>query len=286
MLLAITVPIAAPCVPNAGIGPAPRISTTLSVMLSTVIPMPRYRPVRASPAARSAPPSMKNISIPMLKRNIVRRNGSASAFTSGVALIISSSHGAEKYPSGAMMKTESAKRGEKGLVDGLVDVVVIVGAGEPRHQHAHAGEERADEDDHDEKDLPAHADRRVAGEADVVPHHRVVDDPLQAADGVLQHRRPRDLPDRRADRSFDDRPIELAALLGRTVGSRASDQRGIHSRRALRLPLGEDVASADTEGRIIASPRRPPGYGRWDERSVRRTSPCASTTAGWRCSAS
>ncbi len=84
-MLAIAVPIAAPFVPNAGTGPAPLISTTLSTKFSTVRAMPRRSGVRASPAARSAPPSMKNISSPMLNTNIVCRNGSASARTAGAA---------------------------------------------------------------------------------------------------------------------------------------------------------------------------------------------------------
>ena len=60
-----------------------------------------------TPAERRAPPSMKNTSIPALKRNIMRRNGSASARTSGAALTRSSSHGERKYPSGAMTSTDS-----------------------------------------------------------------------------------------------------------------------------------------------------------------------------------
>ena len=90
---AITVPIAAPLVPNAGIGPAPRISTTLSPMFSNVIVMPRRIGVFASPAERSAPPSMKNTSMPQLNMNMMRRNGSASAFTAGAASTKSSSVG-------------------------------------------------------------------------------------------------------------------------------------------------------------------------------------------------
>ena len=86
LLLAMTVPIAAPRVPNAGIGPAPLMNTTFKQKLRTVIAIPRRKGVRASPAARSAPPSMKNISRPMLPVNISRRNGSASARTAGVAL--------------------------------------------------------------------------------------------------------------------------------------------------------------------------------------------------------
>ena len=60
--LASDVPIAAPRTPNAGIGPQPGIRTTLKAMLRSVIAMPSRIGVRASPAARSAPPSMKNIS--------------------------------------------------------------------------------------------------------------------------------------------------------------------------------------------------------------------------------
>ena len=86
-------PIAEPAVPNAGIGPSPRMRMTLRTRFSTVIAMPRTIGVRASPAERSAPLSMKNISMPLLNRNMMRRNGSASAFTAGAALTRSSSHG-------------------------------------------------------------------------------------------------------------------------------------------------------------------------------------------------
>jgi hypothetical protein len=55
---AIAVPIAEPAVPKAGIGPSPRMSTMLSTMLRIVIAMPSTIGVRASPAERSAPPSM------------------------------------------------------------------------------------------------------------------------------------------------------------------------------------------------------------------------------------
>ena len=67
------------------------MSTTLSTMFSTVIAMPSIIGVRASPAERSAPPSMKNTSMPLLNRNMMRRNGSASAFTAGAAFTRSSS---------------------------------------------------------------------------------------------------------------------------------------------------------------------------------------------------
>ena len=68
--------------------------------------MPSTIGVRASPADRSAPPSMKNTSIPLLHRNITRRNGSACTFTAGAAFTRSSSAGEAKYPIGAMMNSE------------------------------------------------------------------------------------------------------------------------------------------------------------------------------------
>ena len=100
------------------------------------------------------------------------------------------------------------ERRQERLVDRPVDLVVVVRPRGARHQHAHPGEQRRDEDDHDEEDLPAHADGGVAGEADEVADQRVIDDPLEPADRVLQHRRPRDFPHRRHDRPFDDRAIE------------------------------------------------------------------------------
>ena len=228
VMLAMAVPIAAPRVPNAGNGPAPLMNTTLSTKLRTVIAMPSRSGVRASPAARSAPPSMKNISMPMLKTNIVRRNGSASARTAGVACTRSSRRGDSDVAERRQNAERQDERGEERLVDGAVDLVVIVRAGEARDEHAHAGEQRADEDDDDEEDLPAHADRGVAGVADVVADQRVIDDALQAADGVLQHRRPGDLPDGRRDRPFDDRAIECLALLDLRSGGApaASDADG------------------------------------------------------------
>ncbi len=88
-----TVPYAAPTVPNIG------ISTRLKAIVSTVIATPRRSGVCGSPAARKAPLSMKNIIMPMNPTNIVRRNGSASACTSGAAFTRSSSAGAATQPS-------------------------------------------------------------------------------------------------------------------------------------------------------------------------------------------
>ena len=90
------VPIAEPRVPNAGIGPSPRISTMFRTRFRTVIVMPSSIGVRASPAERSAPLSMKKIIMPLEKPNMMRRNGSASVFTSGAALTRSRRKGAAK----------------------------------------------------------------------------------------------------------------------------------------------------------------------------------------------
>ena len=61
------------------------MNTTLKMMLRIVIAIPSRSGVLASPAARSAPPSMKNINMPQLPRKKVRRNGNASRCTSGEA---------------------------------------------------------------------------------------------------------------------------------------------------------------------------------------------------------
>jgi len=65
-------------------------ATVLNAALSTVAATPSRSGVCASPAARNAPPSMKKTSMPTLPTNIVRRNGSAAAFTSGAARTTSS----------------------------------------------------------------------------------------------------------------------------------------------------------------------------------------------------
>ena len=92
----MTVPSAEPIVPSAGIGPSPRIRIRLSTTLRIVIVTPSRIGVRASPAARSAVVSMKNISMPMLKVKLTRRNGIASSRTAGEAFAKSSSSGDAK----------------------------------------------------------------------------------------------------------------------------------------------------------------------------------------------
>ncbi len=66
---------------------------TLRTTFNTVSTIPRRRGVWASPADRSAPPSMKNSIMPKLNRNMMRMYGSASACTAGVAFTRSSRTG-------------------------------------------------------------------------------------------------------------------------------------------------------------------------------------------------
>ena len=103
---AITVPMAAPMVPKAGIGPRPAMNTTLRPIFRTVRRIPRRRGVWASPADRKAPPAMKKRSVPTEYRNMVRRYGNASAWTAGAALTRSRRAGESRYPTGAMITTE------------------------------------------------------------------------------------------------------------------------------------------------------------------------------------
>ncbi len=67
-------------------------------MVRPVIITPSRSGVRESPAARNAPLNMKNIMMPRTPASIDRRNGSASAFTTGAALTRSSSLGAANHP--------------------------------------------------------------------------------------------------------------------------------------------------------------------------------------------
>ena len=104
---------------------------------------------------------------------------------------------------------EHPDRGDERLVDDAVDLVVIAGAGEARHQHRLAGEERGHEHDHDQEDLPGDADAGVGGVAEHVADQRVIDHALQPGDQVLQHRRPGQPPDSRGEGTFDEGTIEL-----------------------------------------------------------------------------
>lgn len=71
------------------------MSSTLKKILPIVSPMPSRMGVRESPAARNAPPSMKNIIMPNPNTNMMRRNGKASACTASDALTSPSKVGAK-----------------------------------------------------------------------------------------------------------------------------------------------------------------------------------------------
>ena len=105
---ATVVPTAAPAVPSRGRGPRPVMNATLHAMFRTVRRIPRCSGVRASPAARNAPPTMKNSSIPMLPTNMIRKNGNASTCTAGAAFTTPSSEGARIHPRGASTRPHSA----------------------------------------------------------------------------------------------------------------------------------------------------------------------------------
>ena len=76
-----------------------------------------------------------------------------------------------------------------------------------------------DEDDDDDEDLPRDADRRVAGEADEVADHDVVDDALHPADDVRAASSATRASTRRGERALDDRAIEGFREIGEWRGS-------------------------------------------------------------------
>ena len=201
------VPNAAPMVPNFG------IRMTLKQMVRIVIETPSRSGVWASPAARKAPLSMKNIIMPKMPMNMARRNGSASCCTSGAALMMSRSAGAAEVADGREHHGQAERR-QEGLIDDAVDSFGLVRARKPRDQDAHPGEHRAQEHDNDEDDLPAVAEGGVAPGADEVADHGLIDHPLKSGDDVLQHGRPRNPPDGGTDGTIDDRAIEGAEFRG------------------------------------------------------------------------
>ncbi|HEX3091605.1 MAG TPA: hypothetical protein VHW72_03215 [Candidatus Angelobacter sp.] len=72
----------------------------------------------------------------------------------------------------------------------MVDFLRFIRAREAGDQHAHTGEKRADENNDDADDLPAHSDGSIPSIAYKLSHHHVIDNALQAGDRVLQHGRP------------------------------------------------------------------------------------------------
>ena len=121
-------------------------------------------------------------------------------------------------------------------------------------------------DNDNEEDLPADADGGIAGKADVVADHDVIDDALQAANHVLDHGGPRQAPDGPPDGPFDDRSIECS-------------RGGLNPAILPRSAIADGVAVPERLFEISATHTE-------EAFSTRFTSPWASTTAGWRCRAS
>ena len=119
VLLAIASRRPAPTVPR------PRIRITLKATFNTVIAMPSRIGVRGSPAARNAPLSMKNIIMPKMTTNIVRRNGRASALTSGAALTRSSS-ARRRRVADRRHQRRAPDGGEERLIHDAIDLVRLV----------------------------------------------------------------------------------------------------------------------------------------------------------------
>jgi hypothetical protein len=137
---------------------------------------------------------------------------------------------------------------EEGLVHRPVHHLLVAGARVTGDEHAHPAEERHDEGDDDEKDLPAHADGGVAGVSDEMADHHVIDDALHAADDVGEHRGPGELPHRRTQRSLDDGAV-VSAYRGRRRHGRYGRRRNTfggcshvsHQRRIVILSETKDL---------------------------------------------
>ena len=177
----MTVPMAAPAVPNEGIGPRPRMNTTFSAMFIAVMTTPSRSGVFASPAARSPAPSMKNIIMPKLNTSMMRRNDNASACTAGAALIEAEQRRRREVADGRHDTDRQDHRHQERLRGRAIHRAGVAGTGETSHQHGHAGEQRPEEHHHHEEDLERHADGGIAGEPHEVADHHMVDDALQAA---------------------------------------------------------------------------------------------------------
>ena len=221
------VPIAAPRVPSAGTGPYPR--NQHDVQRDVEHGQRHAEPQRgagiAGGAQRSAQHEEHQHADAVHEHRPQKREGLGADLRRGMhefeqigrQQIAYGRHDAESQNDGC----------EARLINRAVDLVRLVRAGEARHQHAHPGEDRADEHDDNEKDLPAHSYGCVGGIADVVADHRVVDDPLQTSNRVLENGWPRDLPDCMRYRALDDGSVEVTGRPadkrnGRRGGSRFS----------------------------------------------------------------
>ena len=231
-------PIAAPGVPNEGIGPSPRISTTLKHdVAAPSVATPRIIGVRASPAERSAPPSMKKTSMPLLNRNMMRRNGSASRLhRRGGVHEVEQRTATAKYPIGAITQQRHPDRRQERLIDRAIDLVASPAPAKRATSTLMPVNSDVMKTMTMTKICQRHADRGVAGEADEVADHDVIDHALQPADDVREHRRPRDLPDRRGG-AVPRRSIGRSA---ERPARRRRRRRGRASRGQELMPVGRD----------------------------------------------
>ena len=103
-------------------------------------------------------------------------------------------------------------RHDESLVHRTVHLVRVTRTSKAGHEYSHPRKDRRDKDDHQDKNLHANADGRIANMTHVVTDQHLINDTLQSADDVLHHGRPGEKPDRVAKRPFDDASIKL--LLG------------------------------------------------------------------------
>ena len=116
----------------------------LKTIVSTVIATPRRSGVCGSPAARNAPLSMKNIIMPMMpdEHRAQERQRLGLHLGRGVDQV-AAARVRRSHPTAAE-DDRHAGCGEERLVDDAIDLVGLIRAGESRHQHRHAGEDRRD----------------------------------------------------------------------------------------------------------------------------------------------
>ena len=137
----------------------------------------------------------------------MRRYGSASACTPGFGIDEIKNIGEAKYPIGAITASGNKNRRNKRLINRPIDFINFARARKTRDKNAHSRKDRRNKHDHDEKNLPTHADRRIAFKTDDISDDDVINQSLQTAENIRQHRRRGDFPNRTTERTFDDRTI-------------------------------------------------------------------------------
>src|SRR5260370_12956658 len=125
--------------------------------------------------------------------------------------------GGRKIPERSQQGRQCKGREER-LIDNAIYFVWLIGAGKPCNQDRHPGEERTDEDDNDDDDLPTRADGGVRWVSEKMTNHHVIDDALQTGDYVLQHGRPGQAPNGGTNRPLDDRAVEFLRRFSRGLG--------------------------------------------------------------------